>query len=72
MTSGDEGALTDAIAHAGPVAIAIDASHPSFTFYSEGVYNEPQCKNGVNDLDHEVLAVGYGTEDGKDYYLVKK
>jgi len=70
VTSGDEDALTDAISQQ-PVAIAIDASHPSFTFYSEGVYNEPKCLNGVDDLDHEVLAVGFGTEDGQDYYLVK-
>jgi len=71
ITSGSEKALTDAIANHGPIGVAIDASHPSFTFYSSGVYNEPQCKSGVDDLDHEVLAVGYGTEDGKDYYLVK-
>jgi len=71
VTSGDEHALKDAISKY-PVAVAIDASQPSFTFYSEGVYNEPKCKNGVDDLDHEVLAVGYGTdEDGGDYYLVK-
>ncbi|PRP87432.1 counting factor associated protein [Planoprotostelium fungivorum] len=71
VSSGDEKALTAAIS-LGPVAIAIDASHPSFTFYSEGVYNEPLCKNGVDDLDHEVLAVGYGTDDeGNEFYLVK-
>jgi cathepsin L len=73
ITSGDEDALVDAIATAGPCAIAIDASHPSFTFYTGGVYYEPQCKNGINDLDHEVLAVGYGTDEdtGLDYFLVK-
>jgi len=37
--------------------------------YFLGVYNEPECK--AEDLDHGVLAVGYGTEDGKDFWLVK-
>lgn len=66
-----EDALQDAVATIGPVAVAIDASHPSFRFYTSGVYYEPACQNGVNDLDHEVLAVGYGTQDGQDYWLVK-
>lgn len=46
------------------ISIAIDASHNSFQFYSEGVYNEPNCKNGNSDLDHGVAVVGYGVEDG--------
>ena len=27
--------------------------------------------NGEDDLDHQVLAVGYGTMDDKDFFLVK-
>jgi len=69
--TGGESALQDAVATKGPVAIAIDAAHPEFEFYSEGVYYNAACKNEADDLDHEVLVVGYGTEDGQDYWLVK-
>lgn len=71
VEEGSEEALQQAIAEVGPIAVAIDASHSSFQRYSEGVYYEPWCGNGQSDLDHAVLAVGYGNEDGQDYWLVK-
>lgn len=38
--------------------------------HNSGVYFEPLC-NSTN-LDHAVLAVGYGTSDkGEDFWLVK-
>ena len=71
IPQGDENALKGAIATIGPVAVAIDASQSSFQFYSEGVYSEPNCS--PMNLDHGVLAVGYGTDEntGEDYWLVK-
>jgi len=79
VTSGNETALQDAVANVGPIAVAIDASDPSFRFYTSGVYYSSICKNGVKDLDHEVLAIGYGvapqqvngTTVNVPYWLVK-
>jgi hypothetical protein len=68
---GDVQALVQAVYEHGPISIAIDASHLSFSFYSHGVYFEPQCGNTPDDLDHQVLAVGYGSLDGTPYILVK-
>jgi cathepsin L len=66
---GSEQALEQALATVGPVAIALDASPRSFMMYSRGIFNEPQCN--AQKLSHAVLAVGYGTENGTPYYLVK-
>jgi C1A family cysteine protease len=51
-----------------PVSVAIQANQPAFQLYKSGVLTGT-C--GTN-LDHGVLAVGYGTwTDGTDYYKVK-
>jgi len=67
----DEEMLTNNLATEGPVSVSMDASHKSFQHYSSGVYQEPKCGNGEYDLDHAILGVGYGSEDGTDYFLVK-
>lgn len=36
--------------------------------FSIGVYDDPSCTQEVN---HGVLAVGYGSLNGKDYWLIK-
>ncbi|GBN76435.1 Cathepsin L [Araneus ventricosus] len=69
IPSGDEEALKQAVATIGPISVAIDASSDSFQTYQDGIYDEPECSSVF--LDHGVLAVGYGTEDGSDYWLVK-
>jgi len=51
-----------------PVSVAIEADQNCFQLYSGGVLDCPTCGT---QLDHGVLAVGYGTDAAKDYYKVK-
>ncbi|CAF0818349.1 unnamed protein product [Didymodactylos carnosus] len=69
IKTGNETDLQIAIATVGPISIAIDCQHDSFRFYSSGVYDEPQCSTSMLDL--AILAVGYDTINGQDYYIVK-
>ena len=62
----DEQSLMDAVSKQ-PVSVAIEADQMAFQLYKGGVLS----KTCGTKLDHGVLVVGYGTEDGKDYWLVK-
>jgi C1A family cysteine protease len=68
---GDDLALMEAIYSRGPIAVSLDASSDAFTFYSSGVYYDTNCKYEYDDLDHAMVAVGYGSELSGDYWLVK-
>jgi len=67
--AGSENDLTNALARVGPVSVAIDASANSFRRYRSGVHYSRSCSS--RRLNHAVLAVGYGSEGGSDYFLVK-
>ncbi|KAK9165814.1 hypothetical protein Scep_001005 [Stephania cephalantha] len=67
VPTNNEMALQKAVAHQ-PVSVAIEAGGREFQLYKSGVFTG-QC--GTN-LDHGVVAVGYGTDDsGVDYWIVR-
>uniref|UniRef100_A0A4W4FZS9 Peptidase C1A papain C-terminal domain-containing protein n=1 Tax=Electrophorus electricus TaxID=8005 RepID=A0A4W4FZS9_ELEEL len=69
LPSGDEEVLKKALASFGPITVTIDASNISFMFYKTGIYDDPQC--GMSKVTLDVLLVGYGSENGVDYWIIK-
>jgi C1A family cysteine protease len=51
-----------------PVSVTIEADQYVFQGYTGGILNDDSCGT---ELDHAVVAVGYGTEGGQEYYLVR-
>ena len=65
----------------GSVNIALEADTSSFQLYKSGIYDDyigcnSNSKGGATPdakpvIDHAVVLVGYGTEAGKDYYILR-
>ncbi|KAJ8943325.1 hypothetical protein NQ318_004766 [Aromia moschata] len=53
----------------GPVGISIFVD--DMISSSGGVYDDPDCPNIEELLNHQVLLVGYGYQDGNVYWLIK-
>ena len=67
VTSKDQVSLRVAVSKQ-PVVIAIEADTRYFQSYSGGILDSATC--GTN-IDHAVEIVGYGTENGIDYWIVR-
>ncbi|PSN53177.1 Cathepsin L [Blattella germanica] len=64
----DETKLMEAVATVGPISVAIEVTD-NFQRYHGGVFYDESCSG--EQLNHGVTVVGYGTENGLDYWLVK-
>ena len=51
-----------------PTSVSIEADKMVFQQYKSGVFDSPKCGT---KLDHAVLVVGYGTDNGTDYWIMK-
>jgi KDEL-tailed cysteine endopeptidase len=51
-----------------PTCVSVDAEDDQFMFYKGGILNTKTCGT---DLDHAITAVGYGTESGKNFFIVR-
>ena len=78
IQQGNEEELTAAIANIGPVSVQIDAvTLPNIRFFRMGIFDgysrnrSLKCSNNIQSLTHQVTAVGYGSENGKPYYIIK-
>jgi cathepsin L len=67
VASKDQVSLMAAVAKH-PVVIAIEADTRYFQSYSGGILDSPNCGT---TLDHAVEIIGYGTENGVDYWNVR-
>lgn len=66
VPANDEHALMEAVAQQ-PVSVAVQAGQKAFQMYDSGILTQSCTAN----VDHAVLLVGYGTEDGVDYWKIK-
>uniref|UniRef100_A0A7E4VKU8 Pept_C1 domain-containing protein n=1 Tax=Panagrellus redivivus TaxID=6233 RepID=A0A7E4VKU8_PANRE len=64
-----EDKLKEVVGTVGPVTVIIHSS-PAFQSAHNGVFYDPTCKKS-DKFDHAVLVVGYGTELGQDYWIIK-
>lgn len=64
----DEVTMKKVIATLGPLACSINGLE-SLLLYKRGIYADEECNKG--EVNHSVLIVGYGSENGLDYWIVK-
>ena len=51
-----------------PISVSLEADKSVFQQYQSGIFDSPKCGT---TLDHATLLVGYGSENGKEYWIMK-
>jgi C1A family cysteine protease len=55
----------------GPMVVLMYTNTRSFQSYRGGIYSEPLCNNFRGRYDHAMLVVGYGSQNGIPFWIVK-
>ncbi|CAL4157907.1 unnamed protein product, partial [Meganyctiphanes norvegica] len=69
VQSGRDNALLNALVHRGPISVCIYVSE-DFPLYDKGVIEDDLC-TADKAANHAVVLVGYGNENGKNYWLIR-
>ncbi len=67
LPTNDYKSLMNAVAKIGPIAVSVDAS--TWHSYTSGIFDG--CNQTNPDINHAVVLVGYGEENGKKYWIVR-
>jgi len=67
--SEDEEQIKTYLFNVGPLAVALNAD--PLQWYTGGIIDEDESSCDPQALDHGVTLVGYGTEKGQDFWIVK-
>ena len=51
-----------------PISVLIEADKSVFQMYRGGIFDSAECGTS---LDHATLVVGYGSENGKEFWIMK-
>uniref|UniRef100_A0A8C2UJF6 Cathepsin H n=1 Tax=Chinchilla lanigera TaxID=34839 RepID=A0A8C2UJF6_CHILA len=70
ITLNDEEAMVEAVALYNPVSFAFEVTE-DFMSYKSGIYSSASCHKTPDKVNHAVLAVGYGVNNGVPYWIVK-
>ena len=65
----DENEIKEILYSNGPLAIAINAD--TFQYYISGIIDDDKYSCDPEGLNHAVVLVGYGNENGLDYWIIR-
>ena len=64
----DENEMKKYVGQSGPISACLYVT-ANMQHYQKGIYDDASCP--TDSVNHAITIVGYGTEKGKDYWIIK-